>query len=69
MKISNPITPRSTELKQDIMYAKNQIAYIRNKFLISPACLNEHLSISLDHWLGKLSELREELKNVDLSER
>ena len=59
--ISNPITPRSTEIKQQLIYCKWQIANIREKREIAPVALYPTLNISLDHWLKRLNELEEEL--------
>ena len=65
MKISNPPTPRSTELLGELIYVKNQLAYLREKRKDAPACLWEHLNNSISHWLCKLSELEGELRDID----
>ena len=62
MIISNPITPYQTQLRQDILYAKNQIASIRKSRETAPAALYKVLNESLDFWLGKISEYEKELK-------
>jgi len=59
MHISNPITPHSTEINQRIMYCKWQIKNIKLHMETAPACLSEHLRISLDSWLVRLAELQE----------
>ena len=60
MYISNPITPRSSELRQNIVYAKFEIARIREYRKDAPQCLWEHLNNSLDWWLVKLAEYQKE---------
>ena len=61
MIVSNPITPSSTELRQSIMYAKNQIANIRKSRETAPQALYKVLNESLVYWLGELDRLQKEL--------
>ena len=68
MHISNPITPRSSELRQCIVYAKHEIARIREYRDDAPACLWEHLNNSLDTWLIKLAEYQKEYMQIEESE-
>ena len=65
MHISNPITPRSTEIRQQLMYCKWQIAHIRKSRETAPAALYSTLNISLDHWLNRLNELQNELAEIE----
>jgi len=58
--ISNPIIPRSAEILQKIMYAKWQIANIRERRKAAPAALYKVLNESLEYWLNRLSELQGE---------
>ena len=58
--ISNPITPRSAEILQKIMYAKWQIANICERRKTAPAALYKVLNESLEYWLNRLAELEEQ---------
>ena len=60
MHISNPITPRSAEILQKIMYAKWQIANIRERQKTAPAALYKVLNENLEYWLNRLAELQGE---------
>lgn len=65
MIVSNPITPRSTELRQNLMYCKWQIANIRKARETASVALYPTLNISLDFWLNKLNEYQTELAELE----
>ena len=65
MIISNPITPRTTELRQSILYARWQINHIKEKRDTAPQALYNVLNESLVFWLDKISKYEEELKQIE----
>jgi hypothetical protein len=65
MHISNPITPYSSKLRQDIVYCKYQIARVRESLDTAPAILIPALNIHLDYWLGELNKIQDEIKRVE----
>lgn len=65
MHLSNPITPRTTEISQQLLYCKWQITNIRKSRETAPVALYSTLNISLDHWLNRLNELQNELAEIE----
>ena len=65
MHISNPITPRSAEILQKIMYAKWQIANIRERRKTAPVALYKVLNESLEYWLDRLAKLEKERNEIN----
>jgi len=65
MIISNPITPRTSELSRSITITKNRIAELREYRKFSKPEHYPALNISIDFWLGKLAEYQDELKRVE----
>ena len=64
MKISNPITPRSTELSQSITITRNEIARLREFRNNSSPELWPALNISIDWALNRLSNYQKELEEL-----
>ena len=61
MHISNPITPRSTEVRQQIVRCRIEIKKIRALQENAPAALTTVHNESLTFWFTKLNKLEQEL--------
>ena len=63
--ISNPITPRSTELTQLITSAKLRLIEIAEYMETADVCTLQTLNQSRDFWLTKLSEYEKERNELN----
>ena len=65
MHLSNPITPRTSELSRSITICNNRIAKLRDLRSRSNPELYSALNISIDWWLGRLAKHQEELERIE----
>jgi len=63
--ISNPITPRTSELSQSIAIEENRIARMKEIRSNADAQLSKVMNESIDWALGRLAKFQKELERIE----